>query len=95
MLKPGGHWETCGAQGGGELIASTVRQVRFLGLSSPSQRGLSLGKVGGWLGTTWVVSRVARWADSPEEEGAKSSPRDFSPTFERWALLWGLVGQGT
>jgi hypothetical protein len=25
----------------------------------------------------------------------ESSPRDFPPTFERWALLWGLVGQGT
>jgi hypothetical protein len=72
--KPEGHWETCGAQEGGELIASTVRQVRFLGLSSPSQRCLSSGKVGGWLGATWVVSLEERMADSHEAEGAVPFP---------------------
>lgn len=35
-------------------------------------------------GHSWVVLRVARWADSPEEEGAKSFSRDC-PSGQRGA----------
>ena len=47
-------------------------------------------------GHSWVVLRVARWADSPEEEGAKSLPHEFPDTLEVRAFTQaGHLGEGT